>query len=87
MEAISRHVLVGYTLRTEELEDGGRFFELCHVNQVEGNSIVIALRVAHSGNAERFISVMFVLFSSVTKGILDFLKVSASMLLLSSFTN
>lgn len=53
-EPCARHVLLGFELRESELEEGGRLFELHHVNQIVNTSISICFRVAHSGNAERW---------------------------------
>lgn len=51
---MARYVLLGFTLCAQELDDGGRLFELRHANQVnERNGISLHFRVAHSGNAER----------------------------------
>ncbi|VDN02295.1 unnamed protein product [Thelazia callipaeda] len=55
-DPVARYVLLGFTLCVQELDDGGRLFELRHVNQVNGRStITLHFRVAHSGNARRFI--------------------------------
>lgn len=54
---MARYVLLGFTLCVQELDDGGRLFELRHANQVnDRNSISLHFRVAHSGNAERLFS-------------------------------
>ncbi|VDK73363.1 unnamed protein product, partial [Onchocerca ochengi] len=50
---VARYVLLGFTFCVQELDDGGRLFELRHANQVnDRNSISLHFRVAHSGSAE-----------------------------------
>ncbi|OZC10607.1 PH domain protein [Onchocerca flexuosa] len=52
---VARYVLLGFTFCVQELDDGGRLFELRHANQVnDRNSISLHFRVAHSGSAERW---------------------------------
>uniref|UniRef100_A0A915PTU7 Uncharacterized protein n=1 Tax=Setaria digitata TaxID=48799 RepID=A0A915PTU7_9BILA len=54
VDPVARYVLLGFTLCVQELDDGGRLFELRHANQVnERNAISLHFRVAHSGSAER----------------------------------
>ncbi|MCP9265388.1 BMA-TAG-77 [Dirofilaria immitis] len=54
VDPVARYVLLGFTFCVQELDDGGRLFELRHANQVnDRNSISLNFRVAHSGNAER----------------------------------
>ncbi|KAM3725129.1 FYVE, RhoGEF and PH domain-containing protein [Dirofilaria immitis] len=53
VDPVARYVLLGFTFCVQELDDGGRLFELRHANQVnDRNSISLNFRVAHSGNAE-----------------------------------
>ncbi|CAG9534807.1 unnamed protein product [Cercopithifilaria johnstoni] len=55
VDPVARYVLLGFTLCTQELDDGGRLFELRHANQVnERNGISLHFRIAHSGSAERW---------------------------------
>ncbi|KAK6111579.1 FYVE zinc finger family protein [Brugia pahangi] len=54
VDPVARYVLIGFTLCVQELDDGGRLFELRHANQVnESSCISLHFRVAHSGSAER----------------------------------
>ncbi|VDM22519.1 unnamed protein product [Wuchereria bancrofti] len=55
VDPVARYVLLGFTLCVQELDDGGRLFELRHANQVnESSGISLHFRVAHSGSAERW---------------------------------
>lgn len=55
VDPVARYVLIGFTLCVQELDDGGRLFELRHANQVNKSSCIsLHFRVAHSGSAERW---------------------------------
>ncbi|VDK44530.1 unnamed protein product [Anisakis simplex] len=56
-EPCARHVLMGFDLTTNQLEEGGVLFELSHSNQVKGGgqALSIAFRVAHAGSAEQLV--------------------------------
>lgn len=67
---MARYVLLGFTLYVQELDDGGRLFELRHANQVnERNGISLHFRIAHSGSAERLLLDTWLIINLMIEGV------------------